>query len=236
MADKLNRPDALEPESTEEASVEEAEQGAGQKRVQRRSEPKAGGSKDIPDSQGASGVARDTPQPKKSDAESGGNEAAVSDARNGSETQAPPPTADQDRDRAGEAPAKPGAAAATRPGGKKMRQVSSGIAHIKATFNNTLVTISDGKGSVIAWSSAGRLGFTGTKKSSAYAATMVAQDAARQAAACRLQEVEVHVQGPGSGRESAIRALQSAGLTVNAIIDVTPIPHNGCRPRKSRRV
>lgn len=120
--------------------------------------------------------------------------------------------------------------------GKTLQQVSVGIAHINATFNNTHVTITDRKGCVIAWSSGGRLGFSGTKKSSAYAATMVAQDAARQAAAYRLNEVEVRVQGPGAGRESAIRALQSAGLTVSAIRDVTPVPHNGCRPRKRRRV
>ncbi len=128
------------------------------------------------------------------------------------------------------------AAPAKRVKGKSVQHVPSGIAHINATFNNTHVTITDRKGGVIAWSSSGRLGFAGAKKSSAYAATLVAQDAARQASACRLQEVEVRVQGPGSGRESAIRALQSAGLTVNAIQDVTPIPHNGCRPRKRRRV
>ncbi len=127
-------------------------------------------------------------------------------------------------------------APAKRVKGKAAQHVPSGIAHINATFNNTHVTITDRRGGVIAWSSAGRLGFAGAKKSSAYAATLVAQDAARQAAVCRLQEVEVRVQGPGSGRESAIRALQSAGLTVNAIQDVTPIPHNGCRPRKRRRV
>lgn len=119
---------------------------------------------------------------------------------------------------------------------KAHRYVSAGIAHITATFNNTLVTITDLNGGVIAWSSGGRIGFKGTRKSTAYAATIVAQDAARRAASYRLQEVQVRVQGPGSGRESAIRALQSAGLTINTISDVTPIPHNGCRPRKRRRV
>lgn len=128
------------------------------------------------------------------------------------------------------------APAARRVKSKTTRHVPSGIAHINASFNNTMVTITDKKGAVIAWSSAGRLGFAGAKKSSAYAATMVAQDAARQSAACRLQEVEVRVQGPGAGRESAVRALQSAGLAITAIRDVTPIPHNGCRPRKRRRV
>ena len=119
---------------------------------------------------------------------------------------------------------------------KVLKNVSSGIAHIRATFNNTLVTITDRKGAVIAWSSAGRMRFKGTRKSTAYAATIVAQDAVRQASAYRLQDVEVRVQGPGSGRESAIRALQAAGLNITVIRDVTPIPHNGCRPRKKRRV
>ena len=119
---------------------------------------------------------------------------------------------------------------------KVLKNVSSGIAHIRATFNNTLVTITDRKGAVIAWSSAGKMRFKGTRKSTAYAATIVAQDAVRQASAYRLQDVEVRVQGPGSGRESAIRALQAAGLNITVIRDVTPIPHNGCRPRKKRRV
>ncbi len=119
---------------------------------------------------------------------------------------------------------------------KNIKHVSSGIAHINATFNNTLVTITDMKGSVIAWSNGGRMGFKGTRKSTAYAATMVAQDVVRRASAYRLQEVEVRVQGPGAGRESAIRALQAAGLMISVILDVTPMPHNGCRPRKRRRV
>ncbi len=114
--------------------------------------------------------------------------------------------------------------------------VGVGIAHIRATFNNTLVSISDKRGGVISWSSAGRAGFKGSRKSTAFAATMVGQDAARQAVAKGMHEVEVHVQGAGSGRESAIRALQSAGLVVTLIKDVTPMPHNGCRQRKRRRV
>jgi small subunit ribosomal protein S11 len=116
------------------------------------------------------------------------------------------------------------------------RQVSHGIVHILATFNNTMVSITDPRGNVIAWSTSGRCGFKGSRKSTAYAATIVAQEAARAASSQGLREVEVRVQGPGAGRESAIRAIQSAGITVSAISDVTPIPHNGCRPKKRRRV
>jgi small subunit ribosomal protein S11 len=119
---------------------------------------------------------------------------------------------------------------------KGSKDVPVGVVHIRATFNNTCVTITDTRGNVVAWSSSGRSGFKGSRKSTAFAATMVAQDAARQAAGHGMQEVEVLVQGPGAGRESAIRAVQSAGLTVTAIKDVTPIPHNGCRPPKRRRV
>ncbi len=128
------------------------------------------------------------------------------------------------------------APAEAKPRVKSSRTVSSGIVHINATFNNTQVCITDTRGQVLAWSSAGRMGFRGTRKSTAYAATVVAQETARQVAPYRMQEVEVRVQGPGAGRESAVRALQSAGLTVTVIRDVTPIPHNGCRPRKRRRV
>jgi small subunit ribosomal protein S11 len=114
--------------------------------------------------------------------------------------------------------------------------VPLGVAHIKATFNNTIVTISDMDGNVVAWSTAGRAGFKGSRKSTAFAATVVGQDAARQASSRGMREVEVRIQGAGAGRESAIRAIQSAGLNVNLIKDVTPIPHNGCRARKRRRV
>jgi small subunit ribosomal protein S11 len=131
------------------------------------------------------------------------------------------------------APAEAEAAPAKR--GRRMGP-SVGIAHIRATFNNTLVSISDMRGGVISWSSAGRTGFKGSRKSTAFAATMVGQDAARQAVAKGMHEVEVHVQGAGSGRESAIRALQTSGLVVTMIKDVTPMPHNGCRQRKRRRV
>jgi len=119
---------------------------------------------------------------------------------------------------------------------KGAKNITSGIANILATFNNTHVTISDAQGNLISWSSAGRVGFKGSRKSTAFAAQQVAQDAARQAMAHGLKEVEVKVKGPGSGRESAIRALQAIGLEISVIKDITPVPHNGCRPRKKRRV
>ncbi len=119
---------------------------------------------------------------------------------------------------------------------KGSKNIAVGIANILATFNNTNVSITDMHGNVIGWSSAGRVGFKGSRKSIAFAAQQVAQDAARQAMAHGMREVEVRVNGPGSGRESAIRALQAIGLEISAIKDVTPIPHNGCRPRKKRRV
>jgi len=128
------------------------------------------------------------------------------------------------------------APAAKKAKGRGLRSVPAGIAHIRATFNNTMLCITDPKGGVIAWSSSGRSGFKGSRKSTAFAATMVGQDVARQAVGRGMHEVEVRVQGAGAGRESAIRALQSAGLTVTTIKDMTPIPHNGCRPRKRRRV
>jgi len=119
---------------------------------------------------------------------------------------------------------------------KNIRHVSFAVAHIRATFNNTMIAISDTRGNVLGWSSAGRAGFKGSRKSTAYAGGVVGQEVARQAVAVGVKEVEVRVQGPGAGRETAIRALQSAGLNINVIKDVTPIPHNGCRPRKRRRV
>ena len=119
---------------------------------------------------------------------------------------------------------------------KGAKNVVTGIANILATFNNTLVSITDMQGHVIGWSSAGRVGFKGSRKSTAYAAQQVAQDAARQAMSHGMKEIEVRVKGPGSGRESAIRALQAIGLEITTIKDVTPVPHNGCRPRKKRRV
>lgn len=119
---------------------------------------------------------------------------------------------------------------------KGSKNVVSGVATICATFNNTLVSITDMHGNVVSWSSAGKVGFRGSRKSTAFAAQQVAQDAGRAAMAHGLKEVEIKVKGPGSGRESAIRALQAIGLEINSIKDVTPVPHNGCRPRKKRRV
>ena len=119
---------------------------------------------------------------------------------------------------------------------KGSKNVYSGFAHVLSTFNNTIVTITDLKGNVIGWSSAGKVGFKGSRKSTAYAAQMVAQDASRQAMGHGLKEVEVLVRGPGAGRESAVRALQAIGLDLTVIRDVTPVPHNGCRPPKQRRV
>ena len=119
---------------------------------------------------------------------------------------------------------------------KGSKNITHGIAHVQATFNNTIVSITDLRGAVIGWSSAGKMGFKGSRKSTAYAAQMVAQDACRQAMGHGLKEVQVKVKGPGSGRESAVRAMQAIGLEISVIQDVTPVPHNGCRPPKQRRV
>ena len=119
---------------------------------------------------------------------------------------------------------------------KGSKNVIQGIAHVLASFNNTIVSITDTNGNVLGWSSAGKCGFRGSKKSTAYVAQVIAQDASRQAMAHGLKEVEVRIKGPGTGRESAVRALQGMGLEITAIRDVTPVPHNGCRLRKPRRV
>lgn len=119
---------------------------------------------------------------------------------------------------------------------KGSKHITKGIVHIIATFNNTSVTITDEKGNSIGWSSAGKMGFKGSRKSTAYAAQVVSQDACRQAMSHGLREAEVRVKGPGAGRESAVRAVQAIGIDVTGIKDVTPIPHNGCRPKKARRV
>ena len=121
-------------------------------------------------------------------------------------------------------------------GKKATKAPPSGVAHILATFNNTIVTIADKQGNTISWASTGSVGFKGSKKSTPFAAGMAAESAAKKATERGMKEIEVFVKGPGSGRESAIRSLQSAGLTIRAIRDVTPIPHNGCRPPKRRRV
>jgi small subunit ribosomal protein S11 len=119
---------------------------------------------------------------------------------------------------------------------KIARGVTSGVAHIQASFNNTIITITDKQGNVLVWSAPGIVGYGGSKKSTPFAAQIAAGDAARKAKDIGIKEVEVRVKGPGFGRESAIRALQAAGLVITSIKDVTPIPHNGCRPRKKRRV
>lgn len=119
---------------------------------------------------------------------------------------------------------------------KAAQHVSAGIAHVKASFNNTIIAITDPAGRVIAWSSAGKVNFSGSRKSSAFAATVAAQDAGKVAVSAGMREVEVNLKGPGAGRESAVRGLQSSGLLITIIRDTTPVPHNGCRPRKRRRV
>jgi small subunit ribosomal protein S11 len=119
---------------------------------------------------------------------------------------------------------------------RERKNIVSGVAHVNSTFNNTMITITDAQGNTVSWSSAGSMGFKGSRKSTPYAAQMAAEDAARQAGEHGVRTLEVEVSGPGSGRESALRALQAAGFTVTSIRDVTPIPHNGCRPRKRRRV
>lgn len=119
---------------------------------------------------------------------------------------------------------------------KIQRTVPSGIAHVKATFNNTIISITDLAGNVVSWSSAGKANFSGSRKSSAFAATVAAQNAAKEAMSHGMKECEVNLNGPGAGRESAVRGLQSAGMAITIIHDKTPVPHNGCRPRKRRRV
>ncbi|MBU6355996.1 MAG: 30S ribosomal protein S11 [Rhodospirillales bacterium] len=127
-------------------------------------------------------------------------------------------------------------AASTRPRRKERKNISSGVAHVLASFNNTMVTISDAQGNAISWSSAGSQGFKGSRKSTPYAAQVAAEDAGRKAREHGMEMLEIEVSGPGSGRESALRALQAVGFSISAIRDMTPIPHNGCRPRKRRRV
>ena len=124
----------------------------------------------------------------------------------------------------------------TRVRRREKKNIATGVAHVNSTFNNTMITISDVQGNTIAWSSAGTMGFKGSRKSTPFAAQMAAEDAGKKAAEHGVKSVDVEVRGPGSGRESALRALQTVGFTVNSIRDVTPIPHNGCRPRKRRRL
>ena len=127
-------------------------------------------------------------------------------------------------------------AATTRVRRRERKNITSGVAHVSATFNNTMITISDAQGNTISWASAGSAGFKGSRKSTPYAAQVAAEDAGRKAMEHGMRTLEVEVKGPGSGRESALRALQAVGFTITSIRDVTPIPHNGCRPRKRRRV
>ncbi len=127
-------------------------------------------------------------------------------------------------------------ATTTRVRRRERKNITSGVAHVSATFNNTMITIADAQGNTIAWSSAGSSGFKGSRKSTPYAAQIAAEDAGKKAMEHGMKTLEVQVKGPGSGRESALRALQAVGFTITAIRDVTPIPHNGCRPRKRRRV
>lgn len=127
-------------------------------------------------------------------------------------------------------------ATTTRVKRRERKNVAVGVAHIKSTFNNTIVTITDRQGNVIAWASAGTVGFKGARKGTPFAAGLAAEKAAKMAMEHGMREIDVHVKGPGSGREAAIRSLQAAGLEVSAIKDVTPVPHNGCRPPKRRRV
>jgi small subunit ribosomal protein S11 len=119
---------------------------------------------------------------------------------------------------------------------KVKKNITSGIAHVNASFNNTMITISDAQGNAVSWSSSGMMGFKGSRKSTPFAAQIAAEDAGRKAQEHGMRELDVRVKGPGSGRESALRALQSIGFTIKSIQDITPIPHNGCRPRKKRRV
>jgi small subunit ribosomal protein S11 len=133
-------------------------------------------------------------------------------------------------------PSQPQKKVATKTKKKMHRNVPVGIVHVKSTFNNTIVSITDPAGNVVAWASAGKVNFSGSRKSSAFAATVAAQDAAKVAMGVGMKEVEVNIKGPGAGRESAIRGLQSAGLMISSISDVTPVPFNGCRARKRRRV
>lgn len=119
---------------------------------------------------------------------------------------------------------------------KERKNITAGVAHVNSTFNNTIVTITDAQGNTVSWASAGHLGFKGSRKSTPYAAQMAAEDAGKKAKEHGVKTLEVLVKGPGSGRESALRALQSVGFAITSIVDITPVPHNGCRPRKKRRV
>lgn len=170
--------------------------------------------------------------PKKDAAPAATEDAPESNAAEGEEGAKPAPKKDIFAEIMGEDPAD----ALKVHKAKKNKNVSKGVVHIKATFNNTVVTVTDEMGNTIGWSSAGKMGFKGSRKSTAYAAQVVSQDACRQAMSHGLKTADVRVKGPGAGRESAVRAIQTLGIDVGVIQDVTPIPHNGCRPKKARRV
>ncbi len=192
----------------------------------------------------------DETKPKKAEAKKEAKPAAEKAAKAPKAPKAPDAGGEAPKAAAPGAPVAPVAASAPTaaellgedPNAKKIikakgsKNIAVGVANILATFNNTQVTITDMQGNLLGWSSAGRVGFKGSRKSTAFAAQQVAQDAARQAMSHGMREVEIRVKGPGSGRESAIRALQAIGLEISVIKDVTPVPHNGCRPRKKRRV
>lgn len=171
------------------------------------------------------------------DAPAEGAEPTAKDApAEGGEGQDAPPKKEEKKDIFAEIMGEEAAGAVKVHKAKASKNVLKGIVHVTATFNNTLVTVTDEKGNSIGWSSSGKMGFKGSRKSTAYAAQVVSQDACRQAMSHGLKEAEVRVKGPGAGRESAVRAIQAVGIEVTGIRDVTPIPHNGCRPKKARRV
>ena len=178
---------------------------------------------------GGESVSKETPSQESSAKAVSGNEAETPDQATGKEGEKKKGTAIADL-------LKDELAGAKIRRAKGSKNIISGVVHVVATFNNTKVTVTDTKGNVISWSSAGKCNFRGSRKSTAYAAQVVTQDAARAAMAHGLKEVRVHLKGPGLGRDSAVRALQALGVIVLAIVDKTPVPHNGCRPPKRRRV
>ena len=163
-------------------------------------------------------------------------EAEAAAAPEGAEGEAEAPKPEEKKDIFAEIMGEDPAAKAKIHKAKGSKNIAKGIIHVTSTFNNTMVTVTDERGNSLGWSSAGKMGFKGSRKSTAYAAQVVSQDACRQAMGHGLREAEVRVKGPGAGRESAVRAVQSLGIEISSIRDVTPIPHNGCRPKKARRV
>jgi small subunit ribosomal protein S11 len=224
MAEETNPPNPDETKTQGEAGENQpvAQEAAPKAEAANEEAPKAEGAKEAPKAEAAKEASKDS-TPKRP--------AAKKTAKPKKEQATPAAGATENLSLSTEEVDKPKIVKA-----KGSKNVHSGVAHVLATFNNTVVTITDLKGNVIGWSSAGKVGFKGSRKSTAYAAQMVAQDASRQAMGHGLKEVEVLVKGPGAGRESAVRALQAIGLDLTVIRDVTPVPHNGCRPPKQRRV